>query len=196
MIYPRRTIDVEGCVAIVREKGHLAGQPITKDAYQHIWFEGVYWKSHRLSYKINCEEIPRCPSDRRFGLVLHTCDNKWCVNPKHLYLSSQAQNMKDKVDRHPCWSEMMSELGKGRRLSDSTRQKISSANKGRKLSEETKRRIGLASRGNKNRLGVKQPLEERLKRANSLKGKKRTAEQRARMSEATKAAWARRKGKS
>ncbi len=31
--------------------------------------------------------------------VLHKCDNKTCVNPEHLYLGTQTQNVKDNVDR-------------------------------------------------------------------------------------------------
>src|SRR5699024_62252 len=32
--------------------------------------------------------------------VLHTCDNKKCVNPKHLYLGDVKQNVKDAVERN------------------------------------------------------------------------------------------------
>lgn len=33
-------------------------------------------------------------------LVLHTCDNRECINPEHLYLGSIADNMQDKADRN------------------------------------------------------------------------------------------------
>lgn len=35
-------------------------------------------------------------------LVLHTCDNQLCVNPDHLYLGNNQQNVADKVKRNRC----------------------------------------------------------------------------------------------
>ena len=40
-------------------------------------------------------------------LVLHSCDNGMCVNPKHLRIGTHKDNTKDMIDRrrHGCWPE-------------------------------------------------------------------------------------------
>lgn len=47
------------------------------------------WKAHRASYVINVGPIPD-------GMcVLHRCDNPECTNPRHLFLGTQLDNLKD-----------------------------------------------------------------------------------------------------
>lgn len=65
---------------------------------------GVFtqYKAHRLSYEYNHGPIPD-------GLLIcHTCDNRKCVNPQHLYSGTEADNARDKAvrnrvkgERHP-----------------------------------------------------------------------------------------------
>lgn len=57
--------------------------------YGRIQHEGKLWYAHRFSYKIHIGEIPDGMS------VLHKCDVPSCVNPDHLFLGTQADNVHD-----------------------------------------------------------------------------------------------------
>ena len=47
--------------------------------------------AHRASYELKNGPIPDGM------LALHHCDIKWCVNPDHIFLGTQQNNMDDKV---------------------------------------------------------------------------------------------------
>lgn len=57
--------------------------------YGHFKLNGKVRGAHRVSYEIYNGNIPDKMN------VLHKCDNPKCVNPDHLYLGTQKDNIKD-----------------------------------------------------------------------------------------------------
>ena len=59
--------------------------------YGLLGYKGKTTRAHKLAYELTYGPVPA-------GLhVLHKCDTPSCVNPDHLYLGTNADNVRDKV---------------------------------------------------------------------------------------------------
>jgi hypothetical protein len=66
---------------------------LNKDGYATFSIQGKSYRANRFSWEMHNGEIPD-------GInVLHKCDNRACVNPNHMFLGSQKDNVQDAISK-------------------------------------------------------------------------------------------------
>lgn len=81
--------------------------------YGTICYGGKVQKAHRVSWQIHFGEIPENQC------VLHKCDVRNCVNPAHLFLGTQQENIADMVQKGRNFSPGLNGMkNPGSKLSD------------------------------------------------------------------------------
>ena len=65
---------------------------VGKNGYGGWGYRYTRKNAHKACYELFFGKVSN-------ALVLHTCDNKRCCNPEHLYLGTQKDNMRDVIQR-------------------------------------------------------------------------------------------------
>jgi len=78
---------------------------VSANGYGQFWYNQLNFSAHRISYMMFFGPI------QSNDLVCHKCDNKRCVNPKHLYIGTHLSNIIDRYTRFP-------DSGRGYRVSN------------------------------------------------------------------------------
>jgi hypothetical protein len=80
---------------------------INRSGYGQFWLDDKMRLAHRIAFAIynndlsiiyNTKNYHKC--NNTFKCILHKCDNKKCCNPNHLFIGTNADNIKDKINKN------------------------------------------------------------------------------------------------
>lgn len=119
------------------------------NGYPKIYRENKIYYMNRYIYSLYNGEIPENM------VIRHKCDNRKCINPEHLEIGTQKDNMQDMVKR--------GRSNKGKKMPKEHGEKISKQLKGKPKSNEHKKSIAKTLEGNHNRSNIDEDTALKIK---------------------------------